>query len=80
MKGTTRTTTNTTLLADNNGVSHTGRLTPLLSICPLFTFSSPSVTFMAWPQADLDVDIWMELPTGIVVSGKTMSQGHTFSN
>jgi hypothetical protein len=51
-------------VACNNGASHTGRLTPLLSICSLFTFFLPSVTLMTWnpnilafPQADLDVDI-----------------------
>ena len=65
--------------ACNNGASHTGRLTPLSSICSLFAFSLPSIHglepesidfILAFPQADLDVDIWMELPTGIVVSGK----------
>jgi hypothetical protein len=28
---------------------------------------------LAYPQADLDKDIWMELPIGIVVSGKADS-------
>jgi hypothetical protein len=34
--------------ACSNGASHTGRLTPLSSICSPFAFSSPSVAFMAW--------------------------------
>jgi hypothetical protein len=43
----------------------------LLTLCNIHGLESKSIDFMlAFPQADLDVDIWMELPTGIVVSGK----------
>ena len=43
----------------------------LLALCNIHGLESKSIDFiLAFPQADLDVDIWMELPTGIVVSGK----------
>ena len=42
----------------------------LLALCNIHGLESKSIDFvLAFPQADLDVDIWMELPTGIVVSG-----------
>jgi hypothetical protein len=43
----------------------------LLALCNIHGLESKSIDFiLAFPQGDLDVDIWMELPTGIVVSGK----------
>jgi histone deacetylase 1/2 len=43
----------------------------LLALCNIHGLESKSIDFiLAFPQADLDVDIWMELPTGIVVHGK----------
>jgi hypothetical protein len=43
----------------------------LLILCNIHGLESKSIDFiLAFPQADLDVDIWMEPPTGIVVSGK----------
>jgi hypothetical protein len=43
----------------------------LLALCNIHGLESKSIDFiLAFPQADLDVDIWMELPTGIVISGK----------
>ncbi len=43
----------------------------LLALCNIHGLESKSIDFfLAFPQADLDEDIWMELPTGIVVSGK----------
>ena len=43
----------------------------LLTLCNIHGLESKSIDFiLAFPQADLDVDIWMELPTGIVVHGK----------
>jgi hypothetical protein len=43
----------------------------LLALCNIHSLESKSIDFiLAFPQADLDVDIWMELPTDIVVSGK----------
>jgi hypothetical protein len=42
----------------------------LLALCNIHGLESKSINFvLAFPQADLDEDIWMELPTGIVVSG-----------
>ena len=43
----------------------------LLAICIIHGLESKSIDFiLAFPQADLDDDIWMELPMGIAVSGK----------
>jgi hypothetical protein len=43
----------------------------LLTLCNIHGLESKSIDFiLAFPQADLDVDIWMELPTGIVVRGE----------
>ena len=43
----------------------------LLALCNIHGLESKSIDFiLAFPQADLDVDIWIELPTGIIVSGK----------
>jgi hypothetical protein len=40
----------------------------LLALCNIHGLHSKSINFvLAFPQADLDVDIWMELPMGIVV-------------
>jgi hypothetical protein len=40
----------------------------LLALCNIHGLESKSIDFvLAFPQADLDVDIWMELPVGIVV-------------
>jgi hypothetical protein len=42
-----------------------------LALCNIHGLESKSIDFiLAFSQADLDVDIWMELPAGIVVSGK----------
>jgi hypothetical protein len=44
----------------------------LLALCNIHGLESKSIDFvLAFPRADLDEDIWMELPTGIVVSGKS---------
>ena len=41
----------------------------LLALCNIHGLESKSIDFvLAFPQADLDVDIWMELPMGIEVS------------
>jgi len=43
----------------------------LLALCNIHGLESKSIDFiLAFPRADLNVDIWMELPTGIVISGK----------
>ena len=43
----------------------------LLALCNIHGLESKSIDFiLAFPQADLDVDVWMELPMGILVSGK----------
>ena len=43
----------------------------ILVLCNIHGLESKSIdVILALPQADLDVDIWMELPTGIVISGK----------
>ena len=42
----------------------------VLSVCLLLTLCNTIDFILVFPQADLDVDIWLELPTGIVVSGK----------
>ena len=43
----------------------------LLALCNIHGLHSKSIDFvLAFPQADLDVDIWMELPMGIVVGSK----------
>ena len=40
----------------------------LLALCNIHGLHSKSIDFvLAFPQADLDVNIWMELPMGIVV-------------
>jgi hypothetical protein len=50
----------------------------LLALCNIHGLESKSIDFiLAFPQADLDVDIWMELPTGIIISGKEdVSRGY----
>ena len=52
----------------------------LLALCNIHGLESKSIDFvLAFPQADLDVDIWMELPVGIVVDQfSTNSHGHVF--
>ena len=41
----------------------------LLALCNIHGLESKSIDFvLAFPQADLDVDIWMELPMGIEVA------------
>ena len=43
----------------------------LLALCNNHGLESKFIDFiLAFPQADLYVNIWMELPTGIIVSGK----------
>jgi hypothetical protein len=43
----------------------------LLALCNIHGLECKSINFLlAFPQADLDEDIWMELPMGILVSGK----------
>ncbi len=51
----------------------------LLALCNIHGLESKSINFvLAFPQADLDEDFWMELPTGMVVSGKAdESQSYT---
>jgi hypothetical protein len=50
----------------------------LLALCNIHGFESKSIDFvLAFPQADLDMDIWMELLLGIVVNKfSTNSRGH----
>ena len=50
----------------------------LLALCNIHGLHSKSIDFvLAFPQADLDVDIWMELPMGIVVgSHESNSRGY----
>ncbi len=50
----------------------------LLALCNIHELESKSINFvLAFPQADLDVDIWMELPLGIVVNKfSTNTCGH----
>jgi hypothetical protein len=44
----------------------------LLALCNIHSLESKSIDFvLAFPQANLDADIWMELPTGIVVADKS---------
>ena len=47
----------------------------LLTICHLHKFDSQSIDFvLAFPQADLDIDIYMELPQGIEIVNSSESQ------
>jgi hypothetical protein len=40
----------------------------LLALCNIHGLHSKSINFvLAFPQADLDVDIWMELPMGMLL-------------
>ena len=40
----------------------------LLALCNIHGLNSKSIYFvLAFPQADLDVDTWMELPMGIII-------------
>jgi hypothetical protein len=50
----------------------------LLALCNIHGLHSKPIDFvLAFPQADLDVDIWMELPMGIVVgSHESESRGY----
>ena len=50
----------------------------LLALCNIRGLESKSIDFiLAFPEANLDVYIWMELPTGIVIFGKdTKSQAY----
>ena len=44
----------------------------LLSIAKIYKLESKAIDFvLAFPQADLDVDIWMYLPAGFQVDGQT---------
>ena len=44
----------------------------LLSIAKIYKLESKAIDFvLAFPQADLDVDIWMYLPIGFQVDGET---------
>ncbi len=44
----------------------------LLTLCNIHGLESKSIDFiLAFPQVDLDADIWMELPTGIVIADKS---------
>jgi hypothetical protein len=43
----------------------------LLALCNIYGLESKSIDFvLAFPQANLDKDIWMELPTGIIIADK----------
>jgi hypothetical protein len=55
----------------------------LLALCNIHGLESKSIDFiLAFPQADLNVDIWIELPQGIVVdcSPKSSRAYNTFSS
>ena len=44
----------------------------LLSIAKIYNLDSKAIDFvLAFPQADLDVDIWMYLPIGFQIDGQT---------
>ena len=44
----------------------------LLSLAKIYNLDSKAIDFvLAFPQADLDVDIWMYLPIGFQVDGQT---------
>jgi hypothetical protein len=50
----------------------------LLALCNIHGLHSKSIDFvLAFPQADLDVDIWMKLPMGIVL-GSHESESHGY--
>ena len=47
----------------------------LLSIAKIYNLESKDIDFaLAFPQADLEEDIWMYLPTGFQVDGQTDSK------
>ena len=47
----------------------------LLTICHLYKLESESIDFvLAFPQAELEVDIYMEIPQGVEVEGGNESQ------
>jgi hypothetical protein len=60
------------------GVSHWETYSPvvnmltvchLLALCNIHGLESKPIDFiLAFPQANLDVDIWMELPLGTILS------------
>jgi hypothetical protein len=44
----------------------------LLTLCNIHGLESKYIDFvLAFPQADLDVNIWMELPMGIIINTKS---------
>jgi hypothetical protein len=44
----------------------------LLALCNIHSLESKSIDFfLAFPQANLNANIWMELPTGIVIADKS---------
>ena len=48
----------------------------LLAICHIHGLDSKAIDFvLAFPQADLDIDIWMELPEGMVPENDEDNKG-----
>ena len=51
----------------------------LLGLCNIRNLASKSIYFLlAFPQADLDVDIWMELPIGFVIDEVSHSDSRSY--
>ena len=51
----------------------------LLALCNIHKLESKSIDFfLAFTQADLDVEIWMELPIGFVIDEAAYGESHSY--
>ena len=51
----------------------------LMALCNIHKLESKSIDFvLAFPQADLDVDIWMELPIGFVIDEAAYGESRSY--
>ena len=51
----------------------------LLAMCNIHKLESKSIDFvLAFPQADLDVDIWTELPIGFVIDEESYGESRSY--
>ena len=51
----------------------------LLALCNIHKLKSKSIDFvLVFPQADLDVDIWMELPIGFIIDEAAYNESRSY--
>ena len=51
----------------------------LLALCNIHKLESKSIDFvLSFPQAYLDVDIWIELPIGFVIDEAAYGESHSY--